>query len=99
MEDRGMATYLFSHYEVNGAPVFERETTITMDENVDVVAHYLMEGQEVSINIRNEEDTEQTVIVRRIVVTETPHTIPVGDSVDIAFNPATDSLVLKTPSA
>lgn len=94
-----MATYLFSHYDINGIPTFDRETTIIMDEDVDVVAHYFVEGQEVSAVIKNEQSTEQIVVVRTVVVTEEEHPIPAGDQVTVAFDPRNSIIVLKDPSA
>jgi hypothetical protein len=53
----------------------------------------------VSVQIKNEESTEQIVIVRTIVVSDETYTIPPGESTTIDFDPSKSILVLKESSA
>lgn len=84
--------YQFSHYILNGALIPERETSILMTDNVELVAHYLEEGP-MSVKIRNTE-TQNQIIEKVTLISET-YTIAPGDVAEIPYNPDTDELILK----
>ena len=84
--------YQFTHYILNGVLVPERETSILMTDNVELVAHYREEGP-MSVKIKNEEAQDQ-IIVKTTIIAETI-TIAPGETKEIPFNPATDILILK----
>jgi hypothetical protein len=52
----------------------------------------------VDIKIKNEDSEDQTIVVRTIIITETEHIVPSGDTVVVTLNPATDILVFKDSS-
>lgn len=84
--------YQFSHYTVFGEVIPERETSIVMDRNVRLIAHYQEEAP-MSVKIKNDE-TQAQIIVKTTTISEVI-TISPDETREIPYNPDTDVLVLK----
>ena len=84
-----MARYVLDCITVNGVEAESPEFTVTMDEDKTVSAFYVEETT-VSVKIRNGGAEDKTVT--KITVTLESIVIPAGQTVDIPYDPAKDTI-------
>ena len=88
------ASYIFTHYVVNGVVSTDNILNLNIVEDTEIKAYYIREDGLVSVKIRNPGTTDKVIKRITIIVTEEDITIPAGQQIDVAYDPATQEIVL-----
>ena len=80
-------THVFQRFEVNGIVHPKEELSLTLNENVDIVAIY-EENEMVDIKLKGSEIAD--VVIKIIRTTEEEITIPAGEVVTVTMDPDND---------